>query len=145
MPKPRKSGMRRAYLKKYNQPSSVTGANVTVISEYAQRAKSAGKELPQTKGYLGHNVHVLNQLWTPLRERTKALHKLWEGQKTEYHCVLVNTPLRKVCLYFTGFSNKETYWFTWYDPILEREKESITYGAKSIAMRHFQLNSITWK
>lgn len=75
----------------------------------------------------------------------KAMHRALQGLPTEYRYKLVDTPLRKVWLVYNVLGTRHTYWIIWLDPLTGIEKESITYATKDSAMRHFKLNSITWR
>ena len=143
--RPRKAGMRRAYLKKTshsydNSPDSTLKAaiglarNINPITATPNRARL----------WLDKNKHTPT-MTKPMAERVESWRVAVKEQKNEYSCVLIDTPLRRVRFFFTGFTVHETYWFTWFDPILETERESITYGSKVIAMGHFTKGSITWK
>ena len=136
--RPRKKAMRRAYLKRFNSEMINGGSvlNAETMKEYKRRASRIGIDVtePQYRG-----------MTLPRGQVVKSLHALWQGKQEEYAVTLVDTPLRRVRFFFTGFSVRETYWFKWFDPILETERISITYGSKVIAMGHFTKSTISWK
>ena len=137
--RPRKKGMmRRAYLKPFSSEMINGGRvlNAETMNEYKRRASRIGIDVtePQYRG-----------MTLPRGKVVKSLHALWQGKQEEYAVTLVDTPLRRVRMLFTGFSVRETYWFKWFDPIVETERVSITYGSKVIAMGHFTKGTITWK
>ncbi len=149
MSKPRRSGMRRAYLKKNINKFNPNPDRILADSIGIGRLLDPTKKEPVRKrtdyafinGKTGHIEHRLTDIETiPISNKRNI-----KEQITEYKYTLVNTPLRKVTLFVTGFSIRETYWFKWFDPICETERVSITYGSKVIAMGHFTRGSITWK
>ena len=143
--RPRKSGMRRAYLKKtsYTYDDSPDSALKAAIG--LGRNINPVTALPaRTRLRLNKNKHTPT-MTKPMTERVESWHVAIKDQKNEYSCVLVNTPLRRVRMFFTGFSIQETYWFKWFDPICGTERVSITYGSKVIAMSYFTKGTITWK
>ena len=145
MSKPRKAGMRRAYLKKIsytydNSPDSTLkaaiglGRDINPITALPHRARL----------WLDRNKHTPT-ITEPMAERVESWRIAVKELSSEYSITIVNTPLRRVQMFFTGFSVREVYWFKWFDPISGTERESFTYGSKVIAMSHFTKGTITWK
>ena len=136
--RPRKKAMKRAYLKRFSAEMINGGSvlNAETMNEYKRRASRIGIDIaePQYRG-----------MTLPRGQVVKSLHSLWQGKREEYSVTLVDTPLRRVRMFFTGFSIQETYWFKWFDPICGTERVSITYGSKVIAMSYFTKGTITWK
>jgi len=143
--RPRKSGMRRAYLKKTSHsyddsPDSALkaaiglGRNINPITALPARSRL----------WLNKNKHT-STMTKPMIERVESWRVAIKDQKNEYSVVLIDTPLRHVRRVFTGFSANEIHWFTEFDNLCGTERVSITYGSKVIAMSHFTKGTISWK
>jgi len=140
---------RSAYLKKQrytydNNPDRVLADVIGIGRQFKPTHKEPVRKVTDYSffdGKTGKLEHRLTSVETmPLNNKRTI-----KDQKNEYSYVLVNTPLRRVRMFFTGFTIQEIYWFKWFDPICGTERVSITYGSKVIAMSHFTKGSITWK
>jgi len=110
------------------------GRNINPITATPNRARL----------WLNKNKHTPT-MTQPMIERVESWRIAVKEQKNEYSHYITNTPLKQIKLFYTGFSVRETYWFVWFDPILNEHRTSITYGSRVIAMGHFTKGSITWK
>ena len=149
MSRPRRTGMRRAYLKKQRytydtNPDRILADTIGIGRKFNPTKKEPLRKITDyaiINGQTGRLEHRLTSVETvPLSNKRNI-----KVQKTEWNYILIKTPLRKVTMFFSGFGTNESYWFKWFDPILESERISITYGSKVIAMSHFTKGTISWK
>src|SRR6266853_3606718 len=139
--RPRKKAMRRAYLKKNTakfetNPDRVLADTIGIGRQFNPTKKEPVRKVTDYSIINGKTGEIEHRLTSSETDPMMAKRNIKE-QTVEYRYTLINTPLRKVTMFISGFTHHEKYWFKWFDPITEIERESITYGSRVIAMSYF--------
>jgi hypothetical protein len=146
MGKPRRSGMRRAYLKKTSytyddSPDSTLkasiglGRNINPITATPKRAML----------WLDKNKHTPT-MTKPMAERTEAWHHHIKEDPRWWMQTCVDSSLNKIQMFFNGFTDRSVYYFKWLDKLSGVERESFTMSKDTaLRIKANGLKGIIWK
>jgi hypothetical protein len=148
---PRNKGLRKGQMKRFSSTMVNAGkaANRLVIGEYTDRARTLAIP-PSQANYSNNEEHYRERRVFELRPIDVVLNALkdlwttdfWQGYDTFNRINLINTPKRKLFLFFSG-----PRWFF----VKETEQErgvylcrSIIYPDRETAMRRYYTAAICW-
>lgn len=149
-----KRAMARSYMKRFSSTTingGVSNVNSTARKIYQQFDHNPSIPLPTRRTINKHDPSQALGLTKPMLEKLKKHFPGHFGLQPKptiewYIITLVDSPLSKYQMFYSGFTNNSSYYFTWLDKISGITRISLTLTkSTALRLRDNGLKGIPWK